>query len=338
MAVAAVGQDGLLATYSNAGTFLSVAAPGGDFRLDDNGGGGVLGPGWNFVTGTPTYLFGYGTSASAPFVSGIAALLLAQTPTLTAAQLRSRIEQFATRPAGTTRSDVYGWGIANAYNALTQQNGPPRTTIARLVNSTTGAVAKTTAVGSGGAFTFARIPSGTYYIQAGDDESNDAAIGVPGRRFAWAGGFGAPTVFNVNGNSQSVAIALGMPTESEPNDDVAHANFLTPDSYVIGSITTPDVRDMYAITIATAGTYTIETSGLTGSCGLGIELDTFLSLASQAGTVIGTNDNFTSVTGRFCSRVQANLTPGIYYVTVTGSSASGLSNHGRYRLQVRTGT
>ena len=101
MGVSAVGQDGTLATYSNAGTFISVAAPGGDYRLDDNGGGGVLGPGWNFVAGRSTYLFGYGTSAAAPYVSGMAALMLAQTPTLTAANLRSRLESFATRPAGT---------------------------------------------------------------------------------------------------------------------------------------------------------------------------------------------------------------------------------------------
>ena len=72
-------------------------------------------------------------------MSGIAALLLAQTPGLTAAQLRSRIEPFATRPPNTLRSDTYGWGIVNAYNALTQQNGPPRKTILRLVDATTGA-------------------------------------------------------------------------------------------------------------------------------------------------------------------------------------------------------
>ena len=42
------------------------------------------------------------------------------------------------------------------------------------------------------------MPTGTYYLQAGDDESGDAAIGIPGRRFGWFGGFGQPTVVNVN--------------------------------------------------------------------------------------------------------------------------------------------
>ena len=335
MGVAAVGQDGGLATYSNGGTFISVAAPGGDFRFDDNGGGGVLGPGWNFSTGVPNHLFGYGTSASAPYVSGVAALLLAQTPSLTAAQLRQRIEQFATRPAGVTRSDVFGWGIVNAYNSLTQQNGPPHQTLVRLVDATTGAARAAIPTTAGGTFTFSRVPTGSYYVQAGDDESADGVIGAPGRRFTWAGGFGAPTVFNVNGNSQSTAIVLGIPTEVEPNDDVAHANMLSVGSYVTGNITPPDVRDVYRVTIVTAGIYIFETSGLVGSCGLGIELDTFLALASATGTSIGTNDNFTSPTGRFCSRVQAQLQPGIYYLTVTGTGAAQLANHGRYRLEVR---
>ncbi|HEX8942709.1 MAG TPA: S8 family serine peptidase [Gemmatimonadaceae bacterium] len=338
MAVASVGMDGALATYSNAGTFISVAAPGGDFRLDDNGGGGVIGPGWNFQNNRPTFLFGYGTSASAPFVSGIAALLLAQNPGLTAAQLRSRIEQFATRPAGFTRSDVLGWGIVNAYNALTQQNGPAHQTFVRLVDATTGAAVKSAKVGSDGSFAFTRLAAGSYLLQAGDDEAGDTLIGVAGRRFTWAGGFGKPTVFNVNANSQAVAIALGVPTEVEPNDDIAHANLLSVGSYVTGTITTPDVRDVYSVTIPTAGIYTFETSGLVGSCGLGIELDTFLTLSSAAGVTVGTNNDFPSSTGRFCSRIQATLTPGIYYITVTGTQSNGLAAHGRYRLEVRSGT
>jgi hypothetical protein len=337
MAVSSVGMDGGLATYSNGGTFISVAAPGGDFRFDDNGGGGVLGPGWNFSTGRPNHLFGYGTSASAPYVSGIAALLLAQTPTLTAAQLRQRIEQFATRPEGFTRSDVFGWGIVNAYNSLAQQNGPPRRTLVRLVDATSGAALAAIPTTSGN-FAFTRIPTGSYYVQAGDDESGDGIMGTPGRRFGWAGGFGTPTVFNVNGNAQTTAIVLGVPTEVEPNDDIAHANLLTVGGYVTGNITTPDVRDMYRVTVVTAGVYTFETSGVVGSCGLGIELDTFLTLSNSTGVAIGTNDNFSSPTGRFCSRIQQTLQPGTYYITVTGTAAAQLANHGRYRLEVRAGS
>jgi hypothetical protein len=338
MGVAAVGQDGGLATYSNAGTFISVSAPGGDYRLDDNGGGGVLGPGWNFATGKSTYLFGYGTSASAPYVSGIAALMLAQTPTLTAADIRSRLEQFAVRPVGVTRSDMFGWGIVNAYNSLTQQNGPTRATLIRLIDATTGVVSRSTTVGSTGSFVFTRVANGSFYVQAGDDESADGSIGVPGRRFGWFGGFGKPTVLNVNSNSQAVAIVLGIPSEVEPNNDAASANVLTPGSYVVGNITTPDTRDVYSVQIPTAGVYTFETSGLVGTCGFGVELDTFISVAAQAGTAVGSNNDFISATGRFCSRVAPTLTPGIYYVTVTGSSANGLATHGRYRLEVRSGS
>jgi hypothetical protein len=298
----------------------------------------VIGPGWDFIAGKSTYLFGYGTSASAPYVSGIAALLLAQTPGLTAAQLRSRIEQFATRNAGTSRSDSFGWGIANAYNALAQVNGPPRSTYARLVDATTGAVAKSTAVNTDGSFAFTKLVNGTYYVVAGDDESSDSTLGVPGRRFAIAGGVGKPLVVNVNNNSTAVPIALGLPLEVEPNDDIAHANVLTVGSYVIGSITPPDVRDTYSVTIPTAGQYTFETTGLVGSCGMGIELDTQLSVATSTGTAVGTNDNENSFTGPFCSRVTAaSLTPGVYYITVTGTSANQLASRGRYRLQVRAG-
>ncbi|HEY4219361.1 MAG TPA: S8 family serine peptidase [Gemmatimonadaceae bacterium] len=341
MAVSAVGQDGTLASYSNAGQLLSVAAPGGDFRFDDNGGGGVAGPGWNFAEQAPTYLFGYGTSAAAPYVSGVAALLLAQTPGLTAAQLRSRIEQYATRPSGVTRSDMYGWGIVDAYNSLTQTNGPTRQTLVKLVNSSTGVVARTTTA-SNGTFAFTRLAQGSYYVEAGTDENADSTIGVPGRPFGLAGGFGAPTVFSVNGNAQSTLISLGTPTEVEPNDDNAHANVLSVGGYVDGNITPPDVNDVYSVTIPLAGQYTFETSGVVGSCGFGIELDTRISVVSAAGVSAGSSDDFTSTTGVFCSRVTATLTAGVYYVTVTPSPSarfkSFVADHGRYRLAVRAGS
>jgi hypothetical protein len=340
LSVAAVGMDGGLATYSNAGTFVAVAAPGGDFRLDDNGGGGVYGPGWNFATGAvrrDVHLFGYGTSASAPFVSGIAALMLAQDPSLTNTQLKSRIEQYATRGTGLTRSDTYGWGIVNAYNALTQQAGPSRSTIVRLVDATTGTLGRTAKVDANGNFVFTKVANGSYYLQAGDDESGDGIIGTPGRRFAWAGGSGKPTLFTMNGNSATAAVVIGTPMEVEPNDDNAHANVLSVNSYVAGTITPPDFKDVYSVTIPTAGVYTFETSGLVGGCGLGIELDTYISLASSTGAVIGTSGDAGLATGPFCSRLSPTLQPGTYYLTVSAPVASGLNSHGRYRLEVRAG-
>ncbi len=338
MAVSAVGMDGSLATYSNAGTNISVAAPGGDFRLDDNGGDAVIGPGWDFEGNSPQFILGYGTSASAPFVSGVAALLLAQNPALTAVQLRSRIEQFATRPAGASRSDSFGWGIVDAYNALTQTTGPARQTYVRLVDATLGTVARTAKVNPDGSFAFAKLTNGSsYYVQAGEDEAGDSLIGVPGRRFSVAGGLGNSTVFNVAGGVQTTGITLALPVEVEPNDDISHANILTVGSYAVGEITTPDTHDMYRVMIPTAGTYTFETSGVVGSCGFGIELDTFLSVASAAGASLGSSDNVNTLPSPFCSRVRLTLTPGIVYATVTGTGASFLSSHGRYRLEVRSG-
>jgi subtilisin family serine protease len=344
MAIAAVGPDGTIASYSNAGASISVAAPGGEPRLDsdfnnDTGGDWVWGRWWDFTRNRAVFTAAVGTSASAPHVSGVAALILAQNPALTAVQLRQRIEQFATRPAGTIRSNNYGWGIVNAYNSLTQTNGPPTQTYARLINATTGAVVKTTAVGATGSFSFTQLAAGAYFVQAGDDEGGDATIGQPGRRFAWAGSFGAPTVFNVSAttNTQAAAILLGIPTESEPNDDVGHANLLSVGSYVTGTIVTPDVRDVYAVTIPTGGTYTFETSGVVGTCGFGLELDTILQVVTAAGTSVGTSNDVTTATGRFCSRVSATLTPGIYYATVSGATFAGVLSHGRYRLEVRSG-
>jgi subtilisin family serine protease len=340
--VAALGMDGALATYSNAGSYVSVAAPGGDFRLDDFGGGGVLGAGWDFVRGRANFVIGYGTSAAAPYVSGVAALVLAQNPSMTAAQVRSRIETYATRGPGLSRSDIFGWGIVNAYNAITGTNGPARATYVRLIDATTGAIGRSTTVDANGNFVFTKVANGSYFVQAGDDDSGDGAIGGVGRRFTWAGGFGKPTVFNVNGNSSSAAIVLGTPLEVEPNDDVQHANMLSVGSHVAGSITTPDVRDVYQVQIPVAGTYVFETSGLVGSCGFGLEVDTFLSIVNSTGTSMGTsNDVDIGNQSHFCSRVSVALTPGIYYVTVSVSplaAFSQLANFGRYRLEVRFGT
>jgi Subtilase family/Bacterial pre-peptidase C-terminal domain len=339
--VSAVGMDGVIASYSNGGAYVSLAAPGGEFRLDDDGGDGVLGTGWDFTQGQATLLFGYGTSASAPHVAGAAALLLAAQPGMSATALAQRLEQYATRPPNSGRNDNYGWGIVDAYNAITQQNGPPRNTYVRLINSATGSVVRTVEAASGGQFTFAQLAPGSYQLQAGEDESGDATIGIPGRRLAWAGSAGSPTVFTVASGAstiQTTAIAIGVPVESEPNDGTATANLLSVNSYVTGQIYSPDVADYYQVIIPAQGTYTFQTYGVTGACGWGIELDTKLQLFNASGGSLASNDDSGAFTGPNCSEISASLAAGTYYVAVTGSTANGLANQGRYRLQVRSGS
>ena len=110
----------------------------------------------------------------------------------------------------------------NAYNALTQQNGPARSDdrAAHRRDDRGGRAHDDGKRRRQRSRSLASPPARTTCRRATTRPAT-APIGFPGRRFTWAGGFGAPTLFNVNGNSQSVAIALGFPSEVEPNDDIA---------------------------------------------------------------------------------------------------------------------
>ncbi len=341
LAVSAVGMNGTIASYSNIGSDIGLAAPGGEFRGDPNGGGGVLGPGWDFVTNQPTFLFGYGTSAAAPYVSGIAGLLLANDPSLSAAELTSRLEQWATRAPGSGRNDTYGYGIVNAYNALTQQDGPPRATYVRLLDAASGSIVGMVPANAAGAFAFTQLAPGAYQLEAGQDESGDSLIGLPGRRFGWDGTAATPTTFTVTSGTptvQTTSFSFGVPLELEPDDTPAEANALSVGGYVIGSITAPDFYDYYRVLIPASGTYAFATSGVTGTCGWGLELDTKLDLLSSSGATIASNDDdSSSPAGPYCSLITQTLSPGIYYVRVSaGAGTGGAATQGRYELQVRS--
>lgn len=65
-----------------------------------------------------------GTSFSAPIVAGIVALVRAHFPHLDAANVINRLVKTATPAGGSVPNSTYGYGIVNAYKALTAQVAP----------------------------------------------------------------------------------------------------------------------------------------------------------------------------------------------------------------------
>ena len=330
LSVSAVGPDGELASYSNYGPTIGIAAPGGDFA-DGDGTFGVASAVWDFAMGRPQYAYYNGTSMAAPHVSGVAALLLAREPALTGAQLAERLTSFAV-DAGAPGPDIqYGAGIVNARNSLTRSHAPRAERYASLYDVVTGRLLRTQRVDGDGTYRFAATENGIFFVFAGEDEEGDAAVGRPGRRW---GAFGTsvmqPGVVTVSGaGTYAAPIVIQSPLEAEPNDDLATAGQLVLESYVNGVLSQGDV-DVYRITVP-AGQYTFTTSGWVGACAYAKEADTGLELLLESGALRARSDDIDRDGRNFCSRITESLDAGTYFLRVLRHRS------GRYRLEARAG-
>jgi len=326
LAVAAVGPDGAPAPYSNFGPNVALSAPGGNFGLGDVT-DGVMSTIWDFGTNTPEYAWAEGTSMATPHVSGIAALVLSQAPALTAADLRARLSTYAVGPASS-----YGAGLVNAYNSLTSQHGPPTGLYARLYAANTGAIGQTVAAGADGHYQFSAVEDGEYFVYAGTEEDQDHAVGTPGRWWGAYGGSQNPTRVTVfGGGPSSIGFAIYYPSAAS-NHDTATASMLVIGGYVQGHITDRNTIDVYRLRIPAVGSYTFETSGWVGACGLAIEEATAIALYDHNGQLLTYTDFIDQQHLNYCSRLSLNLNPGAYFVGVAGAFGY------RYRLQARAGS
>lgn len=115
-----------LASYTNYGSFIDLAAPGGDLRYagtDSVTLGGVTAPVASFDRVVSSINGGWawarGTSMAAPHVTGVAALLIGKNGGYMSPDQLRRILQSSSDDLGDPEHDVrYGYGRVNAYRAL----------------------------------------------------------------------------------------------------------------------------------------------------------------------------------------------------------------------------
>ena len=115
--VAATAKDGNRAWYSNYGSLVELAGPGGDTTVDSGVYStidrGTYGPAGD------AYASYQGTSMATPHVAGIVSLMLSANPTLTPAQVLQILQKTVTPfPAGSDCRGICGAGIVNAGAAV----------------------------------------------------------------------------------------------------------------------------------------------------------------------------------------------------------------------------
>jgi serine protease len=120
--VAALNRSNAKAYYSNYGPDVDIAAPGGDTQTDTNGNGikddGVLSTLLNSNGSSYTYTYYQGTSMATPHVAGLVSLMLARNPSLTPAQILSKLKSTSTPISSSQCSQGCGAGLINALTAV----------------------------------------------------------------------------------------------------------------------------------------------------------------------------------------------------------------------------
>ena len=132
--VASTGKAGNRAYYSNFGSTVEIAAPGGDKNADAND---TILSTLNTGTTSPvadSYVKYQGTSMATPHVVGMVSLMFSVNPSLTPAQVTQILQSTVTAfPAGSTcTTTTCGPGIINAAAAVAQAKATPIPRPARL--------------------------------------------------------------------------------------------------------------------------------------------------------------------------------------------------------------
>ena len=230
ISISAVDMNGNLAPYSNYGTTIDLAAPGGDLSVDrdgDNYPDGVLSTLYDdsVSPADPIYAFYQGTSMAAPHAAGVAALMLAVDPTLTPDQLETILRNTADDRGDLGRDDAYGHGLIDAHAAVLATLGTATDTPVLLLSPTSlnfgttqSNLTSTVTNGGGGFLTVTNLDVST---QSGDPWLSAASIGPgdPGRNVLGigvtvdragltAGGYSGRVEVESSGGNQTLQVLM----------------------------------------------------------------------------------------------------------------------------------
>ena len=126
LSVAAVDLNANKASYSNFGSTIDLAAPGGDTGVDLNNDtfpDGVLSTMVTQNVFAPTLEFLPGTSMACPHVAGLAALMLDVNPALTVPEIETILITTTVDLGAPGRDDIFGNGLIQADRALAAAAG-----------------------------------------------------------------------------------------------------------------------------------------------------------------------------------------------------------------------
>jgi serine protease len=132
LSVSAVDLNQRRALYSNYGTAVDLAAPGGDTSVDRNGDSwadGVLSTMASDASGTLSYAYSFaqGTSMAAPHVSGVVALMKSVNDALAPEQIDALLHAglLTEDLGGPGRDDFFGYGLIDAQAAVLAAGAAP---------------------------------------------------------------------------------------------------------------------------------------------------------------------------------------------------------------------
>lgn len=107
LAVGSTNEAGA-AVQSESGDYLGISAPGANLVSTSAGGGGAVAHRWPITD----------PSLAAAYVAGVAALVRSAHPELTGDQVVNRLTLTASRPPSGGHDPKLGWGLVNAYAAV----------------------------------------------------------------------------------------------------------------------------------------------------------------------------------------------------------------------------